>query len=183
MNPQTTGNLTFIADRDYKDPIAGTTYATGATVTLTPNTGLLLIGTAVGTPNSGAPSIAFLNPAAIFSDSPTQTVQVSITDPDGIASVGHLFQDGVDIGALTNMGGGLYQKTGVTFTANVASLLSVTATDAHSSPLSRTQTFTALYQTNAPPPPPPPPPAPPAVAEHYPAFATQVLEDLTPVDQ
>lgn len=193
VNPQSTGNLTYVADREYKDVVTGAVTASGATITLTPNTGLMLLTTSTtsGTPNQSAPTVTWDLPTpSLFSDTGTKTVQVTITDPDGVATPGHLFQDGVDKGVWTEVGAGttsrVFQKTGVIFPDGVASALSVTVADNHASPLTTVSTHQFQYQSTPPPPPPVViPPTPPPTIDPFSlgdSFANYIYDEISPLD-
>jgi hypothetical protein len=194
VNP-TGSSLTYTADRDYKDVVTGATagLTTGSTITVPAHTGLMLLttGSTSGTPNQSAPTVTWDQPSpSLFSDTGTKTVQVTITDADGVATPGHLFQDGVDKGAMTEVGSGtttrVFQKTGVVFPDGTATTLSVTVADNHASPLTTVSTHQFEYISTPTPPieTPPPPPPPPTIDPFSTGqtFANYVYDEIAPLD-
>jgi hypothetical protein len=190
VNP-TSGNLTYVADRDYKDAITGTTVATGATITLAPHTGQMFLTTSTtsGTPNQSGPTVTWDSPSpSLWGDTATKTVQVTITDPDGVATPGHLFQDGVDKGAMTEVGSGtttrVFTKTGVVFPDGTASTLSVTVADNHASPLTTVSQHQFEYVSTpvAPPVIPELPPPPVTPTPTLGSFAGHLYDEIAPLD-
>lgn len=187
-NYQAAGNLTFTADRDYKDPVTNAAYATGSSIVLTPNTALILLTTAVGTPNASGPQVTWNSPSSSVGTTP-QTVQVTITDPDGVAIPSTLKQDGVSIGAFSEIGSGtttrVFQKTGVAFVDGVPSALSFTVADNHATPLTTTASKQVTYNAPVvltPPPTPPPPTPPPKPKPQIGDFASHIIDDVQPLN-
>lgn len=82
----TGGSIT--ADRGYVDPVSGAVYDIAATVTLPPNTGLILtLAPAPPVGNADAPAIAILGPSGTVTPPTTALGRATVTDADGISSV------------------------------------------------------------------------------------------------
>lgn len=81
----TGGSVT--ADRNYIDPVSSATYATGSTISIGPNTGLLLtLGSAPPAGNPAAPVHTLLAPLATVTPPSTALVRVRVQDADGIGA-------------------------------------------------------------------------------------------------
>jgi hypothetical protein len=134
-------------------------------------------------PNVGGPSITWVAPSTTrFSDTNVKTVDLLITDSDGINATFHIFQDGVDKGTMTNAGGGHFTKS-ITFPTDTPTNLSVEVFDNHSSPLSTQSSRTFTYATPVVDEPPDPLPDPPPVkAAERGHFANHLYDEMAPID-
>lgn len=146
VNP-TTSPVTITMDRDYTDPISLTSHASGSTISLQANRGIIFVTAAPVIVNPDSPVITVVSPAesSTVANSLVHLVATA-TDSDGVA----LMEVKVGAGSYSDMSltSGKWVAT-VTLPALGANTVTLRATDANAAPNQSTHSFSLTLAANA----------------------------------